>query len=107
MRPLIRLLRLLLSPLAWLLRWLLALLLVFEEWGWEPLARLCARLAQLPLLRQLERRIATLSPPLALVLLLVPATLLLPVKLLALWLISQGRTLLGIAVIVAAKLIGT
>ena len=38
---------------------------------------------------------------------LVPALLLFPVKLLALWLIHEGRTVLGVAVIVAAKVIGT
>jgi hypothetical protein len=31
----------------------------------------------------------------------------LPVKLLALWLISQGKALLGLAVIVTAKVVGT
>ena len=37
----------------------------------------------------------------------VPSSLLLPVKLLALWFIEAGRPLLGLAVIIAAKLLGT
>jgi len=41
------------------------------------------------------------------VLFLVPAALLFPIKLVALWLIHQGRAALGLAVIVAAKLLGT
>ena len=30
---------------------LLALLILFEEWGWDPLQRALARLGRLPLLR--------------------------------------------------------
>ncbi|MEX8519652.1 MAG: hypothetical protein AB3X44_14170 [Leptothrix sp. (in: b-proteobacteria)] len=102
-----RLITLLLRPALWLLQWLLALFLLFEEWGWEPLARLLGQLARLPIIGWLERRIAALPPYGALAVFFLPALLLLPVKLLALWLISQGRTLLGVTVIVAAKLIGT
>jgi hypothetical protein len=86
---------------------LLALLILFEEWGWDPLQRALARLARLPLLRQAESVIARLPPYAALVVFLVPALLLLPVKLLALGLIAQGQRVLGLAVIVAAKLVGT
>jgi hypothetical protein len=88
-------------------RWAIALLLLFEEWGWEPLARLLAQLGRLPLFSWLERRIAALPPYAALAVFFVPALLLVPVKLLALWLISQGRAGLGVIVIVAAKLAGT
>jgi hypothetical protein len=102
-----RLITLLLRPAIWLLQWLLALALLFEEWGWEPLARLLGQLARLPIIGWLERRIAALPPYGALAVFFLPALLLLPVKLLALWLISQGRTLLGVTVIVAAKLLGT
>jgi hypothetical protein len=42
-----------------------------------------------------------------LVLFMVPALLLFPVKLVALWLIHLGQTALGLGVIVAAKLLGT
>ncbi len=86
---------------------LLALLILFEEWGWDPLQRALARLGRLPLLRQAESAIARLPPQAALVVFMVPVLLLLPVKLLALGLIAQGRQWLGIAVIVAAKLLGT
>ena len=85
----------------------LALLILFEEWGWEPLQRALARLGRLPLLRQLEAFIARLPPAAAGVVFLVPALLLLPVKLAALALIAQGQRLLGLAVIVLAKLVGT
>lgn len=100
-------LRLPLHLLRGLATWLLALLLLFEEWGWEPLARLLERLARLPLVGWIERRIAALPPYPALLLLAVPALLLLPVKLLAVWLIGQGRVLTGLVVILAAKVLGT
>lgn len=86
---------------------LLALLILFEEWGWEPLQRALARIGQLPGLRWLERRISALPPYPALALFLLPTLMILPVKLLALWAISQDRLLLGTLVILGAKLVGT
>ena len=97
-------------PFAWLklpLRLLLALIILFEEWGWEPLQRLMARIARLPLLRQLEALIARLPPYAALVVFFLPGLALLPVKIGALWLIAQGQKALGLAVIVIAKVAGT
>jgi hypothetical protein len=58
-------------------------------------------------LRWIERRIRALSPYGALSLFLLPTLLLLPVKLLALWLIGQGQVLGGTLVIITAKLVGT
>lgn len=86
---------------------LFALLILFEEWGWEPLQRALARLGRLPLLRQVEAAISGLPPRLALTVFILPSLLLVPVKLLALWLIAKGQSLLGVAVIVAAKVAGT
>jgi hypothetical protein len=85
----------------------LALLILFEEWGWEPLQRALARLGRLPLLRQAEAAIGRAPPRWALLVLLLPTLLLVPVKLLALWAIGQGHRLLGLLVIVLAKLVGT
>lgn len=86
---------------------ILALLILFEEWGWEPLQRAFARLARLPLIGAIERRIATLPPYAALAVFALPSLLLLPVKLVALWLIGQGQAMLGTLVIVTAKIAGT
>jgi hypothetical protein len=86
---------------------LLALLLIFEEWGWEPLSRWLAKLARLPVFAQLERLIVRFPPYVALVAFLVPMLLLLPVKLLALYWISRGHAVLGLAVVLAAKTLGT
>jgi len=90
-----------------LLHWTVGLVLLFEEWGWEPLARWAARLARLPLLGRLETRIARLSPHAALAVFVLPGLLLLPVKLAAVALVARGEVVTGIALIVAAKLVGT
>lgn len=86
---------------------LVALLLLFEEWGWEPLAALLGRLARLPLWAWVERHIAALPPWAAVATFALPALALLPVKLAALFLIGKGRALMGLGVLIAAKLLGT
>ncbi|HET9645537.1 MAG TPA: hypothetical protein VFP68_19745 [Burkholderiaceae bacterium] len=101
------LLRVLLRMLKRLGTALVALLILFEEWGWEPLARQLAKLGRLPFFAWLERRISSLPPYAALVVFFVPAVALLPVKVAALWLIGHGQAMLGLVVIVLAKLIGT
>lgn len=90
-----------------LVGWLLALLILFEEWGWAPLQRAAAFVARLPPLAWAERRIAALPPWGALSVFVVPTLALLPVKLAALWLIGNGHAALGLAVVVGAKLVGT
>jgi len=95
------------AAVAWPFKWLLALLILFEEWGWEPLQRLLARVGRSPGLRWIEAWVQRLPPYAALALFAVPALALLPIKILALWLISLGRVLLGTVVILLAKLVGT
>lgn len=87
--------------------WLIGLVLLFEEWGWDRLARVLAWIGRLPGLRWIEGRIRTLPPYAALGLFIVPMLTLLPLKLLALYWLGQGHTVLGIGVIVAAKVGGT
>jgi hypothetical protein len=86
---------------------LVALLLVFEEWGWEPLARWLARLNRLPLWARLELAVASLPPWLALATFAAPALALFPLKLLALYWMAQGHVVLGVLVIALAKIAGT
>ena len=88
-------------------RWALALLILFEEWGWTPLARALGRLARWPAVGRLERRVASLGPRVALAVLFVPAIALLPIKIGALWLMGLGRVAIGLAVLVLAKFLGT
>lgn len=85
----------------------LVLVVLFEEWGWAPLARAFAALSRLPWLGQLERRIARLPPWAALLAFGVPVVTLVPVKLLALYLFGQGHMAWGFCLVVAAKLTGT
>jgi len=86
---------------------LLALLILFEEWGWEPLQRLLARIGRWPGLRWIEGWVRSLPPWAAVALFALPTALLLPIKLLALWAIGRGHVVLGMLVIVLAKVVGT
>ncbi|MED5621066.1 hypothetical protein [Ideonella sp. BN130291] len=89
------------------LRWAIALVLLFEEWGWEPLSRALGQLERLPVFAWLGRRIRNLPPYAALGIFLLPTLALLPIKLAALWLIGKGHAGMGLLVIVAAKIAGT
>ena len=86
---------------------LAALVILFEEWLWEPLERLMLRFSRLPLVRELSRLIAGLSPRAALLVYLAPMLLLFPFKIAGLWLIGHGHALPGLAVFLVAKLLGT
>ena len=81
--------------------------LLFEEWGWEPLAAAFAALGRLPVWRQLERLIVRLPPWAALLAFGVPMLALIPIKLLAVYLLGQGHLATGVGLILLAKLGGT
>jgi hypothetical protein len=83
------------------------LILVWEETVWRWAKALGALVARLPLMAAVERVVARLDARLVFLLFLIPMALLFPLKLLALWLIATGRPLLGIGVVVAAKMLGT
>lgn len=85
----------------------LALFLLFEEWGWEPLARCFAALGRLPVWRQIERLIIRLPPWAAVLVFGVPVLLLIPVKLLALFLLGKGHVAWGLSLVLMAKIAGT
>ncbi|GAB3245639.1 hypothetical protein [Chitinimonas naiadis] len=87
---------------------LLAALLIFlEEFLWDQLANLFGLLARLPFWARLERWVAGLPAWAALPMFLVPMVLLFPIKLAALWLIGHHHVVLGLQVILAAKIGGT
>src|SRR5262249_39812396 len=73
------------------LQFLLALIIVFEEWGWQPLADLLGRLAKWRPWAAMETAIARLPPWAALIAFVLPSTLLLPLKFIALFLIARGQ----------------
>lgn len=100
-----------LKALGTLLRWIftpfIALLLLFEEWGWEPLAALMRRMSRLAVWAWCERKIAKLSPWQALLVLVIPAVVLFPIKLAALYFIRHGQVVIGMGILIGAKLLGT
>lgn len=84
-----------------------ALLLLFEEWGWEPLAAGFAALGRLPMWRHLERFISRLPPWAALMAFCLPILVLIPFKLLAIFLLGNGHLGVGLGLLVLAKIVGT
>ncbi len=84
-----------------------ALILLFEEWGWQPLSALLARLARFPLWAMAERGIAGLPPYGALLTLAVPSVILVPAKLLGVYLLATGHFITAAALILAAKVAST
>ena len=84
-----------------------AIWLILEEWLWDSMVALMAKIGQLPAIRWLESRVRALPPYAAMVVFLLPALVLLPFKLFAFWLMAHGKHMLGVSVFVVAKLIGT
>ena len=90
-----------------ILQMLLALIIVFEEWGWQPLQDLLGRLAKWRPWAAVETAIARLPPYAALVVFVLPSTVLLPLKFLAVFLVAKGQILLAGLLFLAAKLVAT
>lgn len=86
---------------------ILALIIIFEEWGWRPLAALLAHLARLKPVAAVEAGISSLPPYPSLLVFTLPSALLFPLKLLSLWLIADGRLLLASLLFAGAKIAGT
>lgn len=86
---------------------LAAIFVLLEDWLWDDLLRLMAALGRLPVLRQIETLIIGLPPYLALTVFAVPSLLLFPVKLAALWLLAHGQQMLGLLLVIGAKVLGT
>ncbi len=89
---------------------ILALIFLFEAWLWGLLAPIVAFIVQLLPLKALKARIAAaisgLPPTATLIVFVIPALILLPIKLSAIWLFHHHHWLAGIATLVFAKLAG-
>lgn len=83
------------------------LLLLWEETVWRWARALGALVARIPVMAALERVVARLDARLVFLLFLIPMALLLPLKFLALWLIATGQPLIGLVVVLLAKVVGT
>ena len=84
-----------------------AIVVLLEDWLWEDLQRFAYFFCFLPVFRQAEALIVALPPWGALAIFALPSLLLIPVKLAALWFISTGHLVMGVGVMVAAKIAGT
>ena len=90
-----------------ILQTLLALIIVFEEWGWRPLAAGLAQLGRLKPVAWLEAHVQRLPPYGALLVFAMPSILILPLKLLALYLIASGQATAAAVLFIGAKVVGT
>lgn len=86
---------------------LAALILLFEEWGWQPLSNLLARLARYPLWAKVELSIAGLPPYGALLAFAIPSVVLIPAKLLGVYFLAGGHFISAAIVIFLAKIAST
>ncbi len=84
-----------------------ALVILFLEWGWEPLASAFTKLLQQFGFKRLTDWVVSLPPYGALALFAAPAVCLIPIKLFAVYLFATGHPAVGVALIVLAKLTGT
>src|SRR5436309_15408255 len=97
-------------------RWLkpvwifLAVLFLIEAWLWDHLEPIVARVvAVIPWQRLkalLARRIATLSPTATLLVFLVPVIVIVPFKVLGLWLVAEGYWVHAAGMLLLAKIAG-
>ena len=94
-------------PALFALNVLAALIVLFEEWGWRPLSELLARLAKFRPWAAVEAAIAKAPPYSALCVFALPTTLLLPLKLVAMWLLAKGMVAWATALFVGAKIAST
>jgi hypothetical protein len=85
----------------------LALWVFVEEWLWDGMLRVMRWVAKLPPIAGAESLIGRLPPYAALIAFLIPAAILLPFKLVAIWLLAHGQKTLGVLVFIIAKVIGT
>jgi hypothetical protein len=84
-----------------------ALIVLFEEWGWRPLAELLGWLSRFRPWAMLELWIAGLPPYAALLVFALPTTILLPLKFVSVWLLASGFLWSAGALFLAAKIAST
>jgi hypothetical protein len=94
-------------PLTMALQILAALILLFEEWGWKPLSEALAWLARFRVIAKLEAMIARLPPYAALVVFAAPTLILVPLKLLAVWLLANEQFAAATGLFLGAKIAST
>jgi hypothetical protein len=86
---------------------IVALIILFEEWGYKPLVELLGKLARFRPWARLELWIAGLPPYGALTVFGLPTTILLPLKFVAVYLLANGFVMSAGALFVGAKIAST
>lgn len=89
------------------LLFVLAVLVIFEEWLWDVLTAAGKWLAAALHLERLDERLARSSPGEALVALCIPLLIVTPINLAAVFLLVHGGVWQGLLLEVVAKLLGT
>lgn len=88
----------------------LAIVFLIEAWLWDRLEPIVAWVVDRIPLEALKRRLAAwidhLPPPATLIVFVVPFVVLFPLKLFALWLITEGEIMSAAGVLIVAKVIG-
>lgn len=95
------------EPVIGVLNIIAALFVLFEEWGWRPLSNALARLARFAPVAAIEQFIAGLPPYGALVAFALPTSLLLPLKLVAVWLLANDYFVTATLLFLGAKIVST
>lgn len=95
------------GPLIFALQLVAAIILLFEEWGWQPLVAALASLSRFRIWARFEQMLASLPPYAALFALALPTSLLLPLKFVAVYLLAQGHAISAAALFFAAKIAST
>ena len=85
----------------------LAFVLLFEEWGWKPLAAALAWFARFKIIARVEEKIANLPPYPSLVVFVLPGAILFPVKIGGLALLAGGHVIKAGILLAAAKVAST
>ncbi len=83
-----------------------AAIFLFEEVLWAWVTSLMAAIGRWPAIARIEAAIGRLPPYLAILLFILPWAVILPVKLLALWLLATGHVLSGVLLFTAGELFG-
>jgi len=79
---------------------------IIEDVFWAALKPIMAWVSNLPAIRRLEAWLNQLAPMPFLALFIVPLIVVWPVKLIGLWIIAQGRVIIGSIIFGAAEFIG-
>ena len=86
---------------------LAALWLFAEEWVWDRVAAMMAWLSRLSWVRASAAWVTGLPAYAAMALFGIPVALMLPFKIVGIWLIARGDPLMGVGIFILAKVVGT